>query len=54
MFIEIVDDLTMFIGKRGDNDVLQDIFIHDTRTDDRVITMTAEMANSSIGMVCQR
>ena len=42
VFIEIVDDLTMFIGKRGDNDILQDIFIHDARTDDRVITMTAE------------
>jgi len=42
VFIEIVDGLTMFIGKRGDNDVLQDIFIHDTRTTDRVITMTAE------------
>ena len=42
VFIGIVDGLTMFIGKRGDNDVLQDIFIYDTRTTDRVITMTAE------------
>ena len=42
VFIEIVNDLTMFIGKRGDNNALQDIFIHDTRTNDRVITMTAE------------
>ena len=42
VFIEIVDDLTMFIGKRGDNDALQDIFVHDARTGDRVITMTAE------------
>ena len=42
VFIEIVDDLTMFIAERGQNDVLRDIFIHDTRTTDRVITMTAE------------
>jgi len=41
VFIEIVDGLTMFIAERADNDILQDIFIHDTRTDGRVITMTA-------------
>ena len=42
VFIEIVDDLTMFIGKRNENNALQDIFVHDTRADDRLITMTAE------------
>ena len=42
VFIEIVDGLTMFIGDRGENDVLHDIFIHDTRDDERIITMTAD------------
>ena len=45
VFIEIVDDLTMFIGKRNENNALQDIFVHDTRADDRLITMTAETGN---------
>ena len=42
VFIEVVDDLTMFIGARDNNDVMRDIFIHDARIQDRIITITAE------------
>jgi len=42
VFIEVVDGMTMFIGARDNNDVMKDIFIHDARIDDRIITMTAE------------
>ena len=42
VFIEVVDGLTMFIARRGQNNALEDIFIHDNRIADRVITMTAE------------
>lgn len=42
VFIEVVDGMTMFIGARDNNDVMRDIFIHDARIEDRIITMTAE------------
>ena len=42
VFIEVVDNLTMFIGDRDNNDVMKDIFIHDARIQDRIITITAE------------
>jgi lipopolysaccharide export system permease protein len=42
VFIEVVDDMTMFIGARDNSDVMKDIFIHDARIDDRIITMTAK------------
>ena len=42
VFIEVVDDMTMFIGARDNNDVMRDIFIHDARMQDRIITITAE------------
>ena len=42
VFIEVVDGMTMFIGARDNNDAMKDIFIHDARIDDRIITMTAE------------
>ena len=45
VFIEVVDDMTMFIGARDNNDVMRDIFIHDARIEDRVITITAEAGN---------
>ena len=32
----------MFIGDRDNNDVMRDIFIHDARIQDRIITITAE------------
>jgi len=42
VFIEVVDDITMYIGSRDDNDVMRDLFIHDERLGDRIITMTAK------------
>ena len=42
VFIEIVDGLTMFIAERGDNNMLRDIFVYDNRTENQIITMTAE------------
>jgi lipopolysaccharide export system permease protein len=42
VFIEVVDDMTMFIGSRDDNDIMRDLFIHDARIADRIITMTAQ------------
>ena len=34
--------MTMFIGSRDDNDIMRDLFIHDARIGDRIITMTAQ------------
>ena len=42
VFIEVVDNMTMFIGSRDDNDIMRDLFIHDARIGDRIITMTAQ------------
>ena len=42
VFIEVVDDMTMFIGSRADDDIMRDLFIHDARIADRIITMTAQ------------
>ena len=42
VFIEIVDDMTIFIGARDNDDIMRDLFIHDARIGDRIITMTAE------------
>ena len=42
VFIEVVDDMTMFIGSRDDNDIMRDLLIHDARINDRIITMTAQ------------
>ena len=42
VFIEVVDDMTMFIGSRDGNDIMRDLFIHDARINDRIITMTAQ------------
>ena len=42
VFIEVVDDMTMFIGSRDDDNIMRDIFIHDARIADRIITMTAQ------------
>ena len=42
VFIEIVDDMTIFIGSRDDDDIMRDLFIHDARIGDRIITMTAQ------------
>ena len=42
IFIEVVDDMTMFIGLRDDDDIMRDLFIHDARIADRIITITAQ------------
>ena len=42
VFIEFVDDMTMFIGSRADDYIMRDLFIHDARIADRIITMTAQ------------
>ena len=42
VFIEVVDDMTMFIGSRDNDDIMRDLFIHDARIADRIITMTAQ------------
>ena len=42
VFIEVVDDMTMFIESRDDDDIMRDLFIHDARIADRIITMTAQ------------
>ena len=42
VFIEVVNDMTMFIGSRDDNDIMRDLFIHDARIADRIIAMTAQ------------
>ena len=47
VFIEVVDGMTMFIGAREENKVMRDIFIHDARIKDRIITMTAETGQFS-------
>ena len=42
VFTEVVPGLTMFIGSRSENDVVNDVFIQDTRTVDRTIILTAK------------
>ena len=47
VFIEVVDGMTMFIGAHDNNGVMRDIFIHDARIKDRIITMTAQSSKLS-------
>ncbi len=47
VFIEVVDGMTMFIGARDNDSVMRDIFIHDARIKNRVITMTAQSSKLS-------
>jgi len=47
VFIEVVDGMTMFIGAHDNNGVMKDIFIHDARIKERVITMTAQSSKLS-------
>jgi len=42
IFIEVVDGMTMFIGRRDNDNVMKDIFIHDARLRERIITINAE------------
>ena len=41
VFIDVVDGMTMLIGEKYDDGLARDIFIHDERTDGKIITLTA-------------
>ena len=43
VFIDVVDGLTMLIGEKFDDGLAKDLFIHDERTDGKVVTMTARI-----------
>lgn len=42
VFIDIVDGMTILIGKRPQNGVAEDIFIHDARNDGKITSVTAK------------
>lgn len=41
VFIDVVDGMTMLIGKKDDDGRAEDVFIHDERADGSVVSMTA-------------
>jgi len=43
VFIDVVDGLTMLIGEKYDDGFAEDLFIHDERTEGKVVTMTARV-----------
>ena len=43
VFIDVVDGMTMLIGKKYDDGLAEDVFIHDERADGAVVTMTARV-----------
>lgn len=43
VFIDVVDGLTMLIGEKFDDGLAKDLFIHDERTEGKVVTMTARI-----------
>ena len=43
VFIDVVDGMTMLIGKKYDDGLAEDVFIHDERDDGAVVTMTARV-----------
>jgi lipopolysaccharide export system permease protein len=43
VFIDVVDGLTMLIGEKFDDGLARDLFIHDERTEGKIITMTARI-----------
>ena len=43
VFIDVVDGMTMLIGEKFDDGLAKDLFIHDERTEGKVITMTARV-----------
>ena len=47
VFIEVVNGMTMFIGAHDNDGVMRDIFIHDSRIEGRIITMTAQSSRIS-------
>lgn len=42
VFVDVVDGMTMLIGKHGSNGVASDVFIHDTRNEGKIVTVLAE------------
>lgn len=42
VFIDVVDGMTMLIGQKTEGGLASDIFIHDERAQDKVITITAK------------
>ena len=42
VFVDVVDGMTMLIGKHGSNGVASDVFIHDTRNESKIVTVLAE------------
>ena len=43
VFIDVVNGMTMLIGKKLDSGLAQDVFIHDERNEGKIITMTAKV-----------
>ena len=43
VFMDVVDGLTMLIGEKFDDGLARDLFIHDERTEGKIITMTARI-----------
>lgn len=43
VFIDVVDGLTMLIGEKYDDGFAKDLFIHDERTEGKVVTMTSRV-----------
>lgn len=43
VFIDVVDGMTMLIGEKYDDGLARDIFIHDERTEGKIITLTARV-----------
>ena len=41
VFIDVVDGMTMLIGEKYDDGLARDIFIHDERSEGKIITLTA-------------
>jgi len=43
VFIDVVDGMTMLIGEKFDDGLARDVFIHDERTEGKIITVTARV-----------
>ena len=58
VFVDVVDGMTMLIGKHGSNGVTSDVFIHDTRNEGKIVTFLAETGqfintNGALALVLQ-
>ena len=43
VFIDVVEGMTMLIGEKFDDGLARDVFIHDERTEGKIITLTARV-----------